>query len=159
MNIILCPGKSYSKTYGSEPRYNDTPIHVVRFRRRRFSVLFLYACTDITATRLAREYAATASYSVSVFFKIFSSFSGEFWKVFFLFFSKSFFFFAKGDHHFWLLFQKTRECEDGMTSLLWIIREQNTLNTFHVFRYQNSVSIERLFRLFLFRKRANRTHP
>ena len=24
MNIILCPGKSYSKMYGSEPQYNDT---------------------------------------------------------------------------------------------------------------------------------------
>ena len=26
MNIILCPGKSYSKMYGTEPRYNDTSI-------------------------------------------------------------------------------------------------------------------------------------
>ena len=26
MNIILCPGKSYSKMYGPEPRYNDTSI-------------------------------------------------------------------------------------------------------------------------------------
>ena len=33
MNIILCPGKSYSEMYGSEPRYNDItfllPWHIV----------------------------------------------------------------------------------------------------------------------------------
>ena len=56
---------------------------------------------------------------------------------------------ATGDHHFWLLFQKTRACGDGMTSFhypgLFRVFCSQAWNTFHVLRNRNSVSIKRLF--------------
>ena len=46
---ILCPGKSYSKMYGTEPRYNDLRYNGANIADRRQNLsrrYYLYTVTD-----------------------------------------------------------------------------------------------------------------
>ena len=48
-------------------------------------------------------------------------FRGNFWKACYYIFWVKPRFLRPGDCYFWLLFQRTPDCEDGMTSFFWII--------------------------------------